>query len=92
MTYTVYVLRSRTTERLYTGQTSDLERRLSEHNSPAHNVRKFTSRNEGPCELLRSEPYGTRAEAMRRERFLKSGQGRAWLHQQQGRASPPEAD
>ena len=31
--FTVYVLRSSTTEKLYVGQTKDLMRRLAEHNT-----------------------------------------------------------
>ena len=57
----------------YIGHTADLERRLREHNSPdgyAH-LGKFTHRN-GPWELLGSETYPTRSEAMLREKQLKS--------------------
>ena len=92
MRYRVYVLVSETTGRRYVGQTGDLPRRLAEHNDPAHNPRKFTSRNPGPWVLVYSEPHPTRSEAMRRERFLKSGAGRDWLAGEIGRAGPPEAD
>jgi putative endonuclease len=91
--FTVYVLVSDSTGRRYVGQTEDLERRLAEHNTPAHNVRKYTSRNAGPWRLVFSEEYATRAEAMRREKWLKSGVGRQWLQVTlNGRASPPQAD
>jgi putative endonuclease len=88
----VYVLVSATTGKRYIGQTDDLQRRLSEHNNPAHNPRKHTSRNVGPWCLVHSEQFANRADAMRREKFLKSGAGRAWLDREIGRASPPEAD
>ena len=68
----VYVLRSGTTGRLYTGSCSDLSRRLHEHNagqSPA-------TRHGSPWLLLHTESFPTRAQAYARERFLKTGAGR----------------
>jgi putative endonuclease len=78
LAFTVYVLVSESTGRRYIGQTADLPRRLSEHNSVAHNPRKFTSRNAGPWRLLHQETFPTRGAAMHREKWLKSGAGRAW--------------
>jgi len=87
--YTVYVLLSKSTGRFYTGQTSDLPRRLLEHQS---GLARYT-RNRGPWELVFSEEYATRAEAMTRERFFKSGKGRIFLKNLLvSRAGPPEAD
>ena len=71
----IYVLRSRTTDRLYVGHTSDLSHRLGQHN---HGITKST-KNRGPWDLVHREAYDTRSEATRRERFLKSGQGREEL-------------
>jgi putative endonuclease len=88
----VYALVSQSTGRRYIGQTQDLNRRLTEHNTPEHNPRKFTSRNVGPWRLVYSDKHATRAVAMQRERWLKSGTGRAWLDSSIGRASPPAAD
>ncbi|HDZ19992.1 hypothetical protein LCGC14_1760480 [marine sediment metagenome] len=90
--YWVYVLVSESTGKRYVGQTADLKRRLVEHNTPEHNRRKHTSRNAGPWRLVHRENYPTRAEAMRREKWLKSGAGRLWLDETIGRASPPQAD
>ncbi|HEY9166144.1 MAG TPA: GIY-YIG nuclease family protein [Candidatus Kryptonia bacterium] len=59
----------------YTGQTDDLNRRLSEHNSGITRSTKH-GRN---WKLLYSEEYETRSEAVWRERFLKSGVGRNYL-------------
>ncbi len=56
MSYWVYVLYSETAGKRYTGQTGDLDRRLSEHNDPQHNVMKFTSRRPGPWVLVHCEP------------------------------------
>jgi putative endonuclease len=68
----VYILRSEATHRLYTGYTADLTQRLGQHDE---GLTKST-KNRGPWKLVHSEQFATRAEAMRREKFLKSGQGR----------------
>ena len=73
--FTVYVLQSVSTGRCYTGQTADLERRLLEH---SNGLSGYTM-GRGPWNLVHQEEYSTRAEAMRRERFLKSGVGREWI-------------
>ena len=92
MPFVVYVLQSQSTNKRYIGHTEELARRLAEHNDPSHNVRKYTSRNRGPWVLVLEEHFETRSEAMRRERWLKSGQDREWLGHSIGRASPPQAD
>ena len=87
--YVVYVLRSTSTGKLYIGQSGDLPRRLLEHEL---GLARY-SRGRGPWEMIFTEEYAMRAEAMRRERFLKSGQGRTYLkYILVGRAGPPEAD
>ncbi|HEV1994680.1 MAG TPA: GIY-YIG nuclease family protein [Candidatus Acidoferrum sp.] len=68
----VYILRSKSNQRHYTGHATDLSQRLGQHNS---GITKST-KNRGPWELVHHEEFTTRAEAMRREKFLKSGQGR----------------
>jgi putative endonuclease len=71
----VYVLRSGTTGRHYVGQTPDLTQRLGQHN---HGFTKSTE-NRGPWGLVHHEEFNTRLEAVRRERFLETGQGREVL-------------
>ena len=73
--FTAYVLQSASTGRYYTGQTADLERRLAEHTDGLSGYTK----GRGLWNLVHQEEYSTRAEAMRRERFLKSGAGREWI-------------
>ena len=93
MDFWVYVLYNQTAGKRYIGQTDDLERRVGEHNDTKHNPMKFTSKHPGPWVLVYSEQFTTRSEAMRRERWFKSGQGRAWLDARGiGRAIPPQAD
>ncbi len=79
MSFWVYILQSETSGRLYTGQTSDLEGRLKRHNAHESGSSRYTHKQEGPWRLVHSEEYATRSEAMKRERFLKSGQGREWI-------------
>jgi putative endonuclease len=73
--YFVYVLRNAITHRHYTGHTSDLAQRVGQHN---HGVTKST-KNRGPWELVYHEEFASRAEAIGREKYLKSGKGREEL-------------
>jgi len=74
--FITYVLRSLKNKKRYVGQTSkDVFKRLSEHN---RNCNKWTKEN-GPFKLIHYEEFNSRSEAIKRERFLKSGQGRKWL-------------
>ncbi len=68
----VYVLRSSVTGRLYTGATTDLDRRLLQHNSGLSR----STKNRGPWVLVHKEELASLADALRRERFLKTGRGR----------------
>ena len=78
----VYVLRSLKNERLYTGSTNDLDRRLGEHERGKTAYTRYA----GPFELVYSEDCDDRLSARRRERFLKSGQGREELGRLMGSA------
>jgi putative endonuclease len=71
----VYVLRSEAAGRHYVGFTSDLTQRLGQHND---GITKST-KNRGPWEMVHHEEFNTRPEAVQRERFLKTGQGREEL-------------
>jgi putative endonuclease len=70
-----YILRSEVTGHLYIGSTSDLTRRIDEHNAGLATATK----NRGPWRLVHSEEYETRSLAVRRERYLKTGRGRQEL-------------
>jgi len=69
MVYFVYILRT-SSNTLYTGQTSNLERRLKDHKEKssrsAKYIRYFPSFN-----LVYTETFPSRIEAMRRELQLK---------------------
>ena len=69
------VLLSKRDRRFYTGCTDDVQKRVLEHNagrvrSTAHRV---------PLELIYYEACPNRGDAMRRERFLKTGKGKRFL-------------
>jgi len=66
----VYILRT-SGNTLYTGQTNDLERRMKEHKSKNSQSAKYV-RNFKSFELIYSEKYATRKEAMVREAYLKT--------------------
>jgi putative endonuclease len=79
----VYVLRSSATGRLYTGATTDLDRRLSQHNAGLSR----STKNRGPWVLVHKEELTSLADALRRERFLKTGRGRDELQRILGAAN-----
>lgn len=75
MHYYVYVLKSLKNNRLYTGSTNNLERRFDEHNSGKSKYTKLTR----PFKLVYSEKISTRVEAIRKEKYFKTGKGREEL-------------
>ncbi len=73
--YFTYVLYSEAFDGIYIGQTSNLLKRLDEHNSGLTKSTKHYI----PWELIHNEEFATRKEAMRREKELKSHQGREFI-------------
>jgi len=67
-----YVLWSDKFRKSYTGCTTDLPRRLKEHNSGQCDF----SRSFRPWRIIYSEEFQTLIEARRREKYLKSHAGR----------------
>ena len=67
MKHYCYILRCKDNS-LYTGYTTDVERRLREHNEGTG--AKYT-RGRGPCELVYTEEFDTKQEAMKREYYIK---------------------
>jgi putative endonuclease len=70
--YYVYILLSLKDKKYYTGSTGDLRRRIVEHKSGK--VR--STKNRLPVKLVCYEAYSTKLEAQRREKFLKSSDGK----------------
>jgi len=74
--YTVYVLRSLSNRKRYIGYTAKTaEERLHDHLTGSN---PWTRRN-GPFKIIHTETYEDKTLAIKRELFLKSGQGRKWL-------------
>ena len=69
MVYFVYILRT-SSNTLYTGQTSDLERRLKDHKEKSSRSAKYI-RYFPSFDLVYTETFPSRIEAMRRELQLK---------------------
>jgi len=69
MSFIVYILRT-SLNTLYVGQTNDLARRLEEHSKKGDKAAKYTKMFSS-FELVRTEAYATRKEAMQREVQLK---------------------
>lgn len=67
----VYLLKSRVDDGLYTGYTTDLKQRLSEHNSK----RSKSTKNRALFDLLYYEAYMSQADAKQRELNLKRSAG-----------------
>ncbi|OGX08177.1 MAG: hypothetical protein A2Z88_03275 [Omnitrophica WOR_2 bacterium GWA2_47_8] len=73
----VYVLKSLKNGKRYIGYTSKLPlNRLKEHNSGSN---KYTKGNL-PYALIYEESFDTEADAERREKFFKTGNGRSVLN------------
>ena len=75
----VYILYAEKFDKIYIGQTADLDERLRHHNHAE--VNSFTSRYR-PWVLVYKERCYSRADAMKREKQLKSGNGRIFAREQ----------
>ncbi len=76
--YTVYILYSEKFDKTYTGYTSDLEMRLRSHNEFS---KKDWTRSYRPWKLIHTETFQSKSEAIKREKFYKSGVGRQLIHE-----------
>ena len=83
MIHFVYVLRSLKDGRFYVGMTTDLDRRILEHN----NGKTKSTKGYRPWELFFSEELETRDLARKREKYLKSGYGKQWIKEKWFRSS-----
>jgi putative endonuclease len=74
MFYT-YVLLSKSDSNLYVGFTKDLKHRLREHNDGVVS----STKNRKPFELIYYEACLAKADAIKREKYFKTGFGRRFL-------------
>lgn len=63
---------------IYKGTSNDLKRRMSEH----QNGKVSATKNYRPLKLIGYEAYILKSDATRREKFLKTTEGRRLLKQQ----------
>ena len=75
MPYFIYVLKSESTGSSYVGHTSNLEKRVFEHNTG----KSPSTKGKRPWRLVYDEEHATRAEAASREKYFKSVKGRLEL-------------
>ena len=73
--YYIYVLLSEADGNFYTGSTPDLKRRFAAH--CAGKVR--STRDRRPLKLIYYEASLSKDDAIRRERYLKTGMGKRYL-------------
>ena len=73
--YYVYVLKSKKDKKFYTGYTTDLNRRLKEHNDGK--VKSTSSRT--PLELVYWEGCLNQQDATSREQYLKTAWGKRYI-------------
>jgi putative endonuclease len=74
--FTVYVLYSSTHHKTYTGFSSDVDNRLLSHNEKA--TKGYTIKYR-PWAMVHTEEFQTKAEAIKREKQLKTGNGRKFI-------------
>ncbi len=63
---------------LYTGETEDLTKRLKQHETG----KVDSTKGKLPLELIHYEVYRLKSDAVRREKFLKTTEGKRLLRQQ----------
>ena len=78
MFYYLYVLRSQKDRKFYTGITSDLRKRVKEHNS-GKNISTSYRR---PLKLIYYEAYLLKKDSEAREKYLKTSMGKRVLKKQ----------
>ncbi|HEX2631049.1 MAG TPA: GIY-YIG nuclease family protein [Chitinophagaceae bacterium] len=74
--FTVYVLYSFSFNKIYIGYTSNLNERFKSHNEIG--TKGWTIRYR-PWQIIHTEIFETKSDAMKREKQLKTGSGREWV-------------
>jgi putative endonuclease len=74
--FTVYVLYSKDYNKIYIGFTSDLEQRLLSHNELGKKGWTIKFR---PWQLIYTEEFQIKSDAMKREKELKTATGRNFI-------------
>lgn len=72
MKYFVYILKSKVDGSLYTGYTADIQKRLKSHNDG----KVISTKSKVPFEVVYLESQSTLAQALAREKYLKSSKAK----------------
>ncbi len=75
MKFYVYILINNLKNKTYVGYTNNLINRLKEHNSGE----SFYTKRFGPWEIIFTEQFKTKNEAIKKEKYFKSASGRKWI-------------
>ena len=70
--FIVYVIRSLQNQQLYVGYTTDLKQRLETHNKGS----VTSTKSKRPWKLIFAEAYISQGDALRREKYFKTTQGK----------------
>jgi len=73
--YFVYILKSIDKDFIYVGFTTDLRRRIKEHN----NRGELSTKHYAPFYIIHYEAYKSKTDAQRREKYLKTTKGKTTL-------------
>ena len=73
--YFIYVLQSLKDRKLYVGYTTDLNQRIEKHNSGSVS----STKGRRPFKLIFFEGYQDKGDALRRESYLKTNEGKKML-------------
>ena len=73
--YSVYAIKSLNRNYIYVGLTSNLSRRISDHNNGFNRTTKPYI----PFEVIHTEQFNSIIKARLREKYLKSGIGKEYL-------------
>ena len=77
--FIVYVLHSPSFDKIYIGFTANLQQRLLSHNKLGTKGYTLKFR---PWEVIHTEEYDSKADALKREKQLKSSRGRNYIRTQ----------
>jgi len=75
MIYYIYILQSKKDNNFYTGYTSDLKKRLEEHN----NGKVISTKHRRPLKLIYFEGCLSQKDALHREKYLKTSWGKRYI-------------
>ncbi len=85
----IYILFSNSSDRYYIGQTSDIQKRLTEHNNPSRQD-KYTAKHRPWILVLSFQVSPDRGQAIIVERFIKRQKSRIFLEKLIAEKDNPE--